>query len=168
MRKFYSTKPIEAIIPLLTHPRTPGSIRTKAWRMKLKISEEKFRCLQRGKPKISKKYVGYRERFPFIKELRTVNGNIQVLSTISNKWIYLHTELWKIHYGEYPPKGYFIIHKDGIKTNFDISNLSIVEASVFLHQAKTGLTLDVCESIKLQNSIRQILTKRSKENGRRY
>lgn len=50
----------------------------------------------------------------------------------------LHHLVWEKHYGKKVPKGYYIHHKDGNKTNNDINNLQLMSASEHtkLHMSK--------------------------------
>lgn len=56
-----------------------------------------------------------------------VNGYVEIkVGEGKFQWRHLHREVWKEHHGEYPPKGFALVFKDGNKQNCAIENLELV------------------------------------------
>lgn len=56
-----------------------------------------------------------------------VDGYTEIKVAEDNfQWRHLHREVWKEHHGEYPPKGYALVFRDGNKQNCAIDNLELI------------------------------------------
>jgi len=77
------------------------------------------------------------------------------------KWRMLHREIWKRHYGEYPPRGTALLFKDGNKQNCDISNLELLTRKQLMDR---NTIHNYPEEIKELTRLRAVITRRINGN----
>lgn len=94
-----------------------------------------------------------------------VEGYLEVKIAEPNKFVGLHREIWKQHYGEIP-KGMIICFKDGNRLNVEIDNLEMISRKEArqrnsIHNLPEDLRLAIFQIARLKRRI----TNAKKHNG---
>lgn len=63
---------------------------------------------------------------------RTMDGYVYLKIADPKTWVPKHYQLWKETHGQYPPKGYVLIFKDGNRLNITIENLKLLSRQEFM------------------------------------
>ena len=99
----------------------------------------------------------------------TIDGYVEIKIAEGRKsWMLLHREIWKQHYGSYPPRNTPVIFADGDRLNFAKNNLKLITRRDLMNRNTVhNLPVSIREAVFAKQSITRFINKNMSEHGQR-